>query len=218
LTRPYLPVFNPGTMSMDTQNDPQELDEVLAGIWGALEHGVEDAQAPFHHPALATRAVDGGCSLRTVILRRVIAPERRLLCHTDRRSPKLAELRTHSHAAWLFYDPQAKVQIRASGHCELHTDDDLAEHQWNSSRPMSRRCYCAQHAPGTPCAQPFDGLPRSLARRNPTEAEASAGRANFAVIACRIDSIDWLYLRARGHRRARFDWRSGSLSASWLAP
>jgi hypothetical protein len=26
------------------------------------------------------------------------------------------------------------------------------------------------------------------------------------AIACRIDSIDWLILRALGHRRARFDW------------
>jgi hypothetical protein len=205
-------------MGMHTHSDPTELDEVLDGLWRALDRGATDAHASFHHPALATSSLDGGCSLRTVILRRVLAGERRLLCHTDRRSGKFAELQTNAHAAWLFYDPESKIQVRASGPCELHTDDALAEHQWQGARPMSRRCYCALHAPGTPAPHPVNGLPDALSERSPSEAEARVGRANFAVIACHIDLIDWLYLRAGGHRRARFDWRSGSLAATWLTP
>ena len=42
------------------------------------------------------------------------------------------------------------------------------------------------------------------------------GYKNFTVIQCNIESIEWLYLAAKGHRRARFDFSNNK--QNWLVP
>ena len=38
-----------------------------------------------------------------------------------------------------------------------------------------------------------------------TMEQSEEGYKNFTVIKCKIKSIEWLYLAAKGHRRAKFD-------------
>jgi 3-hydroxyisobutyrate dehydrogenase len=49
-----------------------------------------------------------------------------------------------------------------------------------------------------------------------TKEESEAGYKNFCVIRCKIKSIEWLYLAAKGHRRALFDLENKK--NSWLIP
>jgi len=84
---------------------------------------------PFHWPVLGTTAKEG-CSLRTVILRQVNAPDRILVCHTDARSAKVQEILNCSQASWIFYHPKKKIQVRISGHATLHVYDPAADRQW----------------------------------------------------------------------------------------
>jgi hypothetical protein len=193
------------------------LETILQDIWSMLLRGAEQAADPFHCPVLGTVG-DPGCSLRTVVLRRVQVAERQLLCHTDRRSRKVAELALCPDASWLFYHPQAKIQLQIGGTATLHRDDALADRQWAASKPMSRRCYCALDAPGTAVSRAWSGLPDTLVSRSPTVQESEAGRQHFVVIACRVTRIDWLYLKADGHRRARFYWNTSGFHATWLTP
>ena len=44
------------------------------------------------------------------------------------------------------------------------------------------------------------------------------GYENFCVIQTFITSIDWLYLAAKGHRRARFNLKNESVEKKWLIP
>ncbi|MBW2622106.1 MAG: pyridoxamine-phosphate oxidase, partial [Deltaproteobacteria bacterium] len=48
--------------------------------------------------------------------------------------------------------------------------------------------------------------------------DSGQGRANFMVISCRIEAIDWLRLKATGHCRARFQWDEDGLKSTWLIP
>ncbi len=50
-----------------------------------------------------------------------------------------------------------------------------------------------------------------------TKEESEAGYKNFSVIRCKIKSIEWLYLAAKGHRRALIDLK-GSKKFTWLVP
>ena len=50
-----------------------------------------------------------------------------------------------------------------------------------------------------------------------TKDESEAGYKNFCVIRCKIKSIEWLYLAAKGHRRALIDL-SESKKFTWLVP
>lgn len=200
-------------------NRPPVPDEQLAHVWARLEGAVARARDPFHTPVFGTvQAGDGECGLRTVVLRRAEASLRRLVCHTDLRSSKIADLRRRPRASWLFYDPEARLQVRARGPVTLHTDDDLAEDQWRAARLSSRRCYLSAPGPGRALAGPEGTLPADLADRVPTEAEAAEGRANFAVVACIVDAIDCLMLRYQGHRRLCFSWDGGEWLGRWVAP
>ena len=49
-----------------------------------------------------------------------------------------------------------------------------------------------------------------------TKEQSEEGYKNFAVIQCKIKSIEWLYLAAKGHRRAKFDLESNK--DTWLVP
>ena len=193
------------------------LDGILNEVWTMLKEGVAHCNDPFHWPVLGTTGRDG-CSLRTVILRQLMLPDRILVCHTDARASKVQEISNCDKVSWLFYHPETKVQLRISGRAKLHTDDQFADDQWTATKITSRLNYCAAHPPGTPVEKPSSGLPDFLLNKIPTLLETERGRKNFMAIACRIDSIDWLILRAVGHRRGRFDWEQNRLTATWVIP
>ena len=46
--------------------------------------------------------------------------------------------------------------------------------------------------------------------------QSEEGYKNFTVIKCNIKSIEWLYLAAKGHRRAKFDFETNK--NAWLVP
>lgn len=193
--------------------------EILEETWALLGQGVDKASDPFHTPVLGTVNAEG-CSLRTVVLRQIVVPERLLICHTDSRSRKCQEIEHTPRVSWLFYHPAEKIQLRIHGQASVHTDreDGWAERQWDASKLSSRRCYAALEAPGTPKDEPSSGLPEALTGRIPTPAQSEVGRPHFAVIVCRVTFIDWLYLKASGHRRAEFHWQDDSLHSTWVTP
>lgn len=192
-------------------------DGILNEVWRMLRRGVAHFNDPFHWPVLGTTGKDGG-SLRTVILRQFILPERILVCHTDSRTDKVQEISNSPKVSWLFYHPQKKVQLRISGHATLHEDDRFADGQWAVTKATSRINYCTTEPPGTAIDKPSSGLPDFLLRKVPTLLESERVRKNFMAISCRIDSVDWLILRALGNRRTRFDWDENGLRATWLIP
>ena len=193
------------------------LEGVLDEVCAMLKQGVARFNDPFHWPVLGTTGKDGS-SLRTVILRQFIWPDRILVCHTDARAPKVQEISSFSKVSWLFYHPKKKVQLRISGSATLHLYDQFADRQWTNTRITSRLNYCAGRPPGTPIDRPSSGLPDFLRHKVPTLAQSESGRRNFMVIAGRIDSMDWLILKVLGNRRARFDWNENELNAKWLIP
>ena len=200
-----------------TQGKRDTLEGVLNEIWTMLKRGVTRSYDPFHWPVLGTTGKDD-CSLRSVILRQLILPDRILVCHTDSRAAKAQKIRYSNKVSWLFYHPKKKVQLRVSGQATLHTDDQFADEQWANSKITSRLNYCTTEPPGTPIDKPKSGLPDFLLNRIPTLLESEKGRKNFMSIACRFDTIDWLVLSVMGNRRARFIWDKNRLSSSWLVP
>ena len=49
-----------------------------------------------------------------------------------------------------------------------------------------------------------------------TMEQSEVGYKNFTVIQCKIKSMEWLYLAAKGHRRAKFDLENNK--DTWLVP
>lgn len=185
-----------------------DLDAVLAEAFRLLARGVADRRSAFHTPTVATIGSDGAPSLRTMVLRGFDAGARTLRFHTDRRAAKFAELAAGPRVAIHIYDAAAQIQLRLQGHARWHVDDAVAAAAWDASRPQSRLCYGADIAPGSPVPAPPSA-----------PVKADAGFAQFGVVICRVERLEWLWLAAAGHRRARFTWHDdGAREATWLTP
>lgn len=183
-------------------DETESLERVLEQAWALLSEGVHSRRGAAHTPALATVDARGCATVRTVVLRACEPASRELLIHTDVRSEKFAELAQRPNCALLVYDASLKVQLRITARATRHADDALADRQWAASRPMSRAVYGSPLAPGAPVENPHVAAATLEGR---SEAEQ---RRHFAVLRLQVLGLDWLHLKAGGHRRAVFAWDS----------
>ena len=72
------------------------------------------------------------------------------------------------------------------------------------------------NGPGTVSPNPTSGLRSELDNFEFTIEQSEEGYKNFAVIQCKIKIIEWLFLAAKGHRRARFELDNNK--EYWLVP
>jgi pyridoxamine 5'-phosphate oxidase len=201
----------------ETRMKKDTLEHVLAATWQMLTRGAAHFNDPFHQPVLATGRSDG-CGVRTVILRHADQTERTLICYADVRSTKIAEIEQFGCAGWLFYHPRKKIQVRIHGSATVHADDPVAQAQWKRVKGFSRLSFCTDQPPGTLLERPSSGLSERLLKDLPKLMTGNAGRDHFAVIKGRVATMDWLQLRPSGNIRARFQWDTDLLDASWIVP
>ncbi len=188
---------------------PAELPALAAHLWLRIETAARTAGDPFRAVVLTT-AVDGQPAARTVILREAHAGSRTLAVFSDARAAKVDQLRRNPRAQWLFFDPRARIQIRAGGPVTLHRDDDIARQALEKVSPANRANYATHFPPGSEIAQP------ALALMMP--ADHDAGRDHFTVIRATIEELDWLELGEPHHRRASFTWDGHMWNGRWLVP
>ena len=190
---------------------PAFADDIMASLHEAfrlLADAVPNRRSPFHTPTIASLDDTGAPSLRTVVLRGFDAEARTLRFHTDRRSDKAGGIARDPRVMMHFYDAALHVQMRVAGHAMLHLDDAEADAAWAASQRSSRMCYAAPDASGAIVASP------------PTAPKDSdIGRPHFAAVVIGFHRLEWLWLAAAGHQRARFIWdEAGNLTADWIAP
>ncbi|MEM7696067.1 MAG: pyridoxamine 5'-phosphate oxidase family protein [Pseudomonadota bacterium] len=186
-----------------------DLEAAERAAWDAMVRGALSRKSAFHQVTVATIGDDGAPEARTVVLRAADRAEKSLRFHTDTRSGKFSELTRDPRLTFLFYDHGAKVQVRAQGRAELHNRDDVTAGIWREMRDFSKKCYRQAEGPGAALAAP-DG-----AEADPLD--DAGGYDNFVVVVSRIHTVEWLYLAAAGHRRARVHYDPPA-DRGWLAP
>lgn len=201
----------------ELENNTITLEKVLESIWEMIYIGVKDSSKPFHTPTVATINLDQP-NLRTVVLRRFDKKELSLTFHTDRRSHKIEEIIENPNAAWLFYDPIERVQLRITTKAVILTSGDFWEEQWKNSKLMSKRCYTILDNSGTIKEKPNSGIPEIFLEKGPTKEEIEKGKKNFAVIVSKIKHINWLFLKSSGNISAEFNFEENGITQNWIIP
>jgi len=193
----------------------ENLEEIQNKYWSMLDDAVTNRGSPFRIPVFICThqsEVDG----RIVVLRKSDRENNLLQFHTDLRSPKVDILKKNKNASLVFYDKEEKIQLRVKVECEINNQNTTTEESWKKTQHISRRCYLTDSPPGTTSDNPTSGMISKLEDFDYTMEQSEEGYKNFTVIICKIKSIEWLYLAAKGHRRAKFDLENNK--ESWLVP
>ena len=194
-----------------------DLDKVYAKIWNLLNEGLKDRDLPFHIPVFICcdkNKSDG----RIIVMRGIDEKEKKIWFHSDIRSNKVKILKSNSEATLLFYDKNEKIQLRISGNTKINFKNETTKKSWSKTAHLSRQCYLGAKAPGSNTSGPTSGLTSHVDNLKYTFEESECGYENFCVIETFIKSIEWLYLAAKGHRRAFFSFKNNSLEKKWLIP
>lgn len=192
-------------------------ESLLADAWAGLQDALHRSDHPFRTPVLGTVGSSGLPQVRTIVLRRVDAESGSLRFYSDSRAEKIKTLANRKDLAWLFWDPSAKLQIRARGEGRL-LHPDAADEIWDDFSKTQRRDYAAEAAPGTASPTDATGLPEDWEDRE--LAETDYARLYFRAVDCQLTELDLLYLDRSGHQRAQFS-RSlddGSWQGTWVIP
>ena len=193
----------------------ENFKEIKKKIWSMLENAVTDRSSPFRIPIFICgdqSDFDG----RIVVLRKADNKNSLVQFHSDIRSDKIEKLKKNSKAAMLFYDKEEKIQVRLKVECLVNHNNNVTKESWSKTQHISRKCYLVDNGPGTESDTPTSGLKPELDNFEFTMEQSEEGYKNFTVIQCKIKSIEWLYLAAKGHRRARFDLENNK--ENWLVP
>ena len=193
----------------------EDFTEIKRKFWSMLDNAVKDRSSSFRIPVFSC-GVDGEVDSRIVVLRKSDKSNNLLQFHSDIRSDKINKLTKNPNASLLFYDKEEKIQLRIKVNCVINHDNEITKQSWLKTAHVSRKCYLVDNGPGTEMDGPSSGLNKDIEKSGFTMEESEKGYKNFTVIQCNIESIEWLYLAAKGHRRIRFDLKNNK--NNWLVP
>ena len=189
--------------------------EIEKKIWLMLNNAVTNRKSPFRIPVFICGEksdFDG----RIVVLRKADKNNKIVQFHSDIRSDKIKKLKKNTNASILFYDKEEKIQVRLKVKCMVNHANEVTKESWSKTQHISRKCYLVDDNPGSESTTPTSGLKPDLDNFEFTKEKSEEGYKNFTVIQCNIKSMEWLYLAAKGHRRAKFDLENNK--ECWLVP
>ena len=193
----------------------EDFNEIKKKIWLLLNDAVTNRNSQFRIPAFICgdqSNFDG----RIVVIRKSDQQNNLIQFHSDIRSDKIKKLKKNPKGAMLFYDKEEKIQVRLKVECSINHNNDVAKESWSKTQHISRKCYLVDNGPGSDSDFPTSGLRPELDNFEFTMEQSEEGYKNFTVIQCKVKSIEWLYLAAKGHRRAKFDLETNE--NTWLIP
>ena len=193
----------------------EDFNEIKKKIWLMLDDAITNRASQFRIPTFICgdqSDFDG----RIVVLRKSDQINNLVQFHSDIRSDKIEKLKKNPKAAMLFYDKDEKIQVRLKIECVVNHNNEITKESWSKTQHISRKCYLVDNGPGSESASPTSGLKPELDNFEFTMEQSEEGYKNFTVIQCKIKLIEWLYLAAKGHRRARFNLETKK--DTWLVP
>jgi pyridoxamine 5'-phosphate oxidase len=173
-------------------NDHQSA--ILTAQWANLVRGAVDSKHDWHWPVMGTvgRLANDASpwpQLRTVVLRKVTPPERRLEIHSDSRAGKLLDIAQQPHVMMHFYNQRSRTQLRLACRAVVHQDNTLSQAAWDQL-PMTSK------------AQYMDVPNLAMDQRH------------FALVYLEVFELEWLLLAREGHQRIRFTYQPDLLTKS----
>ncbi len=146
---------------------------------------------------------------RVMVLREFNLANKMMRFHTDHRAAKIKHFTKNNNVSVIGYDPDLKIQIKLQGKIRVHYDDEVTESAWKESNGRSKKCYSIKDGSTKEILEPSEYDIKDF--------EVEDGYENFAVLIFNFNSLEFLYLKSSGHRRAIHRW-GNDLKSTWLVP
>ena len=205
----------------------EKAQAIQARIWQELERASRDRHHAWRTPVLASIDLAQQPSARTVVLREVNLQEKCFEIYSDRRSPKIAELKQHPGALLHFWSKRLQWQLRVAVKVHVLESGPDVESRWDRLKlTAAARDYLSPYPPGSLMEKSAEPSAEKMAEPSVAKtAEPLVAKGiervedqeighNFCIIKAHFIDMDWLELHAEGHRRAWFsidEWQ-------WLLP
>ncbi|MAR94758.1 MAG: pyridoxamine 5'-phosphate oxidase [Gammaproteobacteria bacterium] len=194
--------------TIDLPESYDSLDQTLNTADLILSDAVPNATTLFHTPVVSSFNGKEIIS-RVMVLREFNLNKRLMRFHTDYRSAKIKQFCLSDIASVVGYDPDIKIQIKLHGKIKVYYDDDISKSAWKESSGRSKKCYSVKEGSTKEILEPSE--------YDIQDFEVEDGYKNFAVLIFTFDSLEFLYLKSSGHRRAIHKWKD-NLKSTWLVP
>lgn len=188
---------------------PSSLTELETAVWRELARAPRDKHHEWRNLVLATTDGEVG-DARTVVLREVDAQSKRLMVFTDQRSAKVQQMLDHPQGTLVMWSARLGWQLRCRVTLTVEFSGLAVSSRW--ARVMlspAAQDYLSPLPPGAALTQKAspsnDGTSTDAVPPDDAHARLQTvdhPRAHFAVVHAQVQSLDWLELRANGHRRA----------------
>lgn len=185
-----------------------ELGDIFNRCWEDLVNAAKSPIHPFHFPVFGT-INSHHVELRTVVLRDVVPNDGCLIFYTDYRSPKIQQIKINPHVSWLFYNPDARIQIRIKALASIHHLNETSSKYWSLLKEHHKRDYSTFLPPSNPIEETVEYLDKGNEEKL---------FENFAVISTEVVEIDWLMIKSNENKRARFIKDKSGFISEWLVP
>lgn len=195
------------------------LSDIETLAWKKLVNGSVKKKNGFRTMCVGTISENNDSSLRIVVNRKVDEKQKIIYFHTDNRSRKFADLQKHNRISLLFYDARQKTQIVVKAYATLYSNNEISHEKWKATSEQARLGYMTILPPNTKSETTTLGYEDRFSEIKPTEAESNLFENNFAVIACEVYELEFLYLDFHGNRKANFYYKNRLLQNSfWAVP
>ena len=193
---------------LDLPIEYSKIEDTLISAEKILINAVDDAKSLFHTPVVSS-IKNNQITSRVMVLREFDLEGRKMRFHTDYRASKIHHYEENSSATVIGYDPEIKIQIKLQGNMSIHYDDETTKLAWDNSTSRSKKCYSVKGGSTKEISNPEEYDIKDF--------EVEEGYKNFAVLVFHFNSLEFLYLKSSGHRRAIHKWND-EYDSNWLVP
>ncbi len=193
---------------LDLPIEYSKIEDTLISAEKILIRAVDDAKSLFHTPIVSS-IKNSQITSRVMVLREFDLKDRKMRFHTDFRASKIHHYEEDSSATVIGYDPEIKIQIKLQGNMSIHYDDETTKLAWDNSTSRSKKCYSVKGGSSKEISNPEEYDIKDF--------KVEEGYKNFAVLVFHFNSLEFLYLKSSGHRRAIHKWND-EYDSKWLVP
>ena len=191
---------------LDLPIEYSKIEDTLISAEKILIRAVDDAKSLFHTPIVSS-IKNNQITSRVMVLREFDLKDRKMRFHTDFRASKIHHYEEDSSATVIGYDPEIKIQIKLQGNMSIHYDDETTKLAWDNSTSRSKKCYSVKGGSSKEISNPEEYDIKDF--------KVEEGYKNFAVLVFHFNSLEFLYLKSSGHRRAIHKWND-EYDSKWL--